>query len=71
MPRHTKSDTVTKMLARPRGTTLAAICDRTGWQRHTVHAFLSGLRKSGATINRDGRGAEATYRLETTSEGDK
>lgn len=71
MPRQTKSDTLRKMLARPKGATLAAICDKTGWQRHTVHAFLSGLRKSGAAINRDGRSAEAIYRLEPGPEGDK
>ena len=63
MPTHTKSNTVRKMLARPKGTTIAAICDKTGWQRHTVHAFLSGLRKNGAALEREGQGRAATYRL--------
>ncbi len=68
MPTQTKSNTVRKMLARPKGATIAAICDKTGWQRHTVHAFLSGLRKSGGTIERNGRGANASYRLVTKPE---
>ena len=63
MPTQTKSITVRKMLARPKGTTIAAICDKTGWQRHTVHAFLSGLRKSGSTIERNGQGKDGNYRL--------
>lgn len=56
------------MLARSKGTTIVAICDKTGWQRHTVHAFLSGLRKLGSTIEHDGRGKDASYRL-TLSQG--
>lgn len=68
MPTQTKSNTVRKMLARSKGTTIAAICDKTGWQRHTVHAFLSGLRKSGGIIERNGWGANANYRLVTKPE---
>ena len=68
MPTQTKSNTVRKMLARPKGTTIAAICDKTGWQRHSVHAFLSGLRKSGSTIERDGQGKGASYRLTSQPE---
>ena len=63
MPKQTKSITVRKMLERPKGATIITLCDKTGWQRHTVHAFLSRLRTSGSTIKRKGKGADAAYRI--------
>lgn len=68
MSTQTKSNTVRKMLGRPRGATIAAICGKTGWQRHTVHAFLSGLRKNGVALEREGQGTAATYRLISAAE---
>ena len=61
MPKQTKSAALTKMLTRSKGTTLAAISDATGWQRHTVHAFLSRLRMDGTPIEHNGGGKNATY----------
>ena len=68
MSKQTKSAAVTKMLGGTKGTTIAAICKKTGWKRHTVHAFLSGLRQSGAIIERQGRDKDATYRLASSPE---
>ena len=68
MPTQTKSNTVRKMLGRSKGTTITAICDKTGWQRHTVHGFLSGLRNNGVAIEREGQGGAATYRLMPAAE---
>jgi Protein of unknown function (DUF3489) len=42
-----KSALVQKLLSRTRGATLAEMEDATGWQTHSVRAFLSGLRKEG------------------------
>ena len=50
--KQTKSDKVRAMLARPEGTSLAAICKTTGWQPHSARAVLSGFRKAGYTVER-------------------
>jgi DNA-binding IclR family transcriptional regulator len=71
MPKQTKSEIVRNMLAHPSGTTLTKICKRTNWQRHTVHAFLSGLRKTGLIVDRKGQGRTATYRLIAAAEAAK
>jgi hypothetical protein len=68
----TKTDKVRAMLARPQGATLEAICKATCWQPHSARAVLSGLRKAGATIEReaptDGNGGGSVYRITATSE---
>lgn len=68
----TKTDKVRAMLARPQGATLEAICKATGWQPHSARAVLSGLRKAGATIDREapdeGKGGGSVYRITATSE---
>ena len=63
MSKTTKSQTVQRLLARPSGATLESLCAKTGWQPHSVRAFLSGLRKAGAVVERDSRGPKAKYRL--------
>ncbi len=40
------------MLAKPEGTTIAALSSATGWQAHTARAVLTGLRKRGFAIER-------------------
>jgi threonine dehydrogenase-like Zn-dependent dehydrogenase len=68
-----KSAVVAKLLARPKGATVDEVITATGWQPHSVRAFLSGLRKRGQALIReerkDGRnayrvGAVATALLE-------
>lgn len=66
-PRQTKIEKVRSMLTRPQGARLEVICKATGWQLHSARAAISGLRKSGYTIERqpgdDGKGASSTYRI--------
>ncbi|MXU66594.1 DUF3489 domain-containing protein [Oceanomicrobium pacificus] len=41
-----------------------AICKATGWQRHSAHAFLSGLRNAGYVLERradPATGKDAVY----------
>jgi|SRR6478672_7101067 len=41
-----KSVTVTKMLSRGIGATVAEIMKSTGWKEHSCRAFLTGVRKT-------------------------
>ena len=60
----TKSATVCKLLARPRGATVRELMTATGWQNHSVRAFFTGLRKKGHTLAREERtSGELAYRL--------
>lgn len=69
-PRHgeprpqSKLGQVLAMLRRPKGATVADLAAATGWQRHTVRAALTGLRKRGLAVNRakDTRGT-SVYRI--------
>lgn len=60
----TKAAIVSKLLARPRGASLGDITAATGWQAHSIRAFLTGLRKKGVNLERDQRRDGATgYRI--------
>ena len=48
----TKIATVIKLLRRGNGATLDQLIDATGWQKHTVRAALTGLKKKGHDIER-------------------
>ncbi|MCA0872181.1 DUF3489 domain-containing protein [Seohaeicola saemankumensis] len=64
--KHTKTAKVQAMLRRPSGATLEAICKATGWQPHSARAVLSGLRKTGFTIERQagaGKDGTSVYRI--------
>ena len=50
-----KSELVKKLLRRGKGATLAELQDATGWQPHSVRAFLSGLRKKGEALVKEER----------------
>jgi hypothetical protein len=41
-----------KLLARPKGATYAELIAMSGWQAHSVRAFLSGLRKKDCQLDR-------------------
>lgn len=51
-PRQTKAALLRARLAEPGGISLAALIDATGWQSHTLRAYLSGLRKDGMSLTR-------------------
>lgn len=60
----TKSATVCRLLARPRGATVPELMTATGWQNHSVRAFFTGLRKKGHSLTREERtSGDLAYRL--------
>lgn len=60
----TKAAIVSKLLSRPRGASLGDISAATGWQAHSIRAFLTGLRKKGVNLEREQRRDGATgYRI--------
>lgn len=60
----TKTAIVSKLLSRPRGASLGDITAATGWQAHSIRAFLTGLRKKGVKLERGQRRDGATgYRI--------
>lgn len=62
--RITKAATVTKLLSRMRGATLAEIMAATHWQPHSSRAFLTGLRKKGIVLLKEARkDGETSYRI--------
>ncbi len=64
-PTLTKAATVTKLLSRNRGATLAEVMTATSWQPHSARAFLSGLRKKGKMLLKEARkDGETSYRME-------
>ena len=59
-----KSAAVVKLLARPKGATVDEMMTTTGWQPHSVRAFLSGLRKRGQMLIREERkDGRSAYRI--------
>ncbi|WP_112324396.1 DUF3489 domain-containing protein [Oceanibium sediminis] len=62
----TKRSELIRLLQRKSGADLTTITSKLEWQPHTVRAAISGLRKSGHTIERaapDKPGGCAVYRL--------
>ena len=60
----TKAAIVGKLLSRPRGASLGDMTAATGWQAHSIRAFLTGLRKKGVNLEREQRRDGATgYRI--------
>jgi hypothetical protein len=61
----TKHDRVLGLLRTKRGTTIAAISKVTGWQPHSVRAFLRGLlkKKLGLTLTSEKTKSGRIYRI--------
>lgn len=57
----TKSDLVISLLSRPDGAFASELISATGWQLHSLRAFISGLRKRGHAISRSKENGEARY----------
>jgi Protein of unknown function (DUF3489) len=67
--RKTKSTTVNRLLRREKGATLAEIEKSTGWKPHSCRAFLSGIRKTGATLTKEERtDGKTAYRITVEAE---
>ncbi len=61
----TKAATVTKLLSRNRGATLAEVMGATNWQPHSARAFLAVLRKKGKVLIKEVRkDGETSYRMD-------
>jgi hypothetical protein len=61
-----KSLLVTKLLRRGKGATIPELQEVTGWQPHSVRAFLSGLRKKGQVLVKEQRKSGDTAYLITS-----
>ena len=57
----TKSDLVISLLSKPDGAAASDLLSVTGWQLHSLRAFISGLRKRGHAISRSKENGEARY----------
>ncbi len=62
----TKKAQILALLRRKRGASMRDLTARTGWQAHSVHAALTGLRKRGAIIERQAEATGSRYRIIAT-----
>jgi hypothetical protein len=70
-PRQTKAALLRARLSESGGVSLAALIEATGWQAHTLRAYLSGLRKEGLTLTRRREGGDTIYAIELGGSGSK
>lgn len=59
----TKSSTVTQMISRERGATVAELEKATGWKPHSVRAFLSGVRRTATLVKEERSDGRSAYRI--------
>ena len=65
--RQSKSASVTKMLSRGNGATIAEIMKSTGWKEHSCRAFLTGVRKTSKLIKEQRPDGKTAYRIEAAA----
>ena len=67
--RKTKAATINRMLRREKGATLMEIEKTSGWKQHSCRAFLSGVRKTGASVVKEERpDGKTAYRVSTEAQ---
>ncbi len=59
----TKTALAVSILSRTNGTPASELLAATGWQLHTLRAFISGLRKRGHAISQWRENGEARYAI--------
>ena len=59
-----KSASVTKMLSRGSGATIAEIMKSTGWKEHSCRAFLTGVRTRSKLLKEQRPDGKTAYRIE-------
>lgn len=64
--KQSKSATVTRMLSRGNGATVAEIMKATGWKEHSCRAFLTGVRKTSKLLKEQRPDGKTAYRIEAT-----
>jgi hypothetical protein len=62
--KQSKSATVTKLLSRGNGATVAEIIKSTGWKEHSCRAFLTGVRKMSKLLKEQRPDGKISYRIE-------
>ena len=62
--KQSKCASVTKLLSRGNGATVAEIMKSTGWKEHSCRAFLTGVRKKSKLLKEQRQDGKTAYRLE-------
>jgi hypothetical protein len=64
--KQSKTASVTKMLSRGTGATVAEIMKSTGWKEHSCRAFLTGVRKTSTLLKEQRPDGKTAYRIEAS-----
>jgi hypothetical protein len=61
--KQSKSASITKMLSRSTGATVAEMMKTTGWKEHSCRAFLTGVRKTSKLLKEQRPDGKTAYRI--------
>jgi len=65
-----KSETVIRLLRRPKGVSIGQLQSATGWQPHSIRAALTKLRMAGHDVTRRCEGRTSRYYITRSSAED-